>query len=235
MVDKLPEIKKSFIGSGVRYDLSMHKSDNEKINKINKKYNEELIVKHVSGRLKVAPEHTSDRVLNLMRKPSFSQFEEFKCIFDKINNDMGLKQQIIPYFISSHPGCSEADMAELAVKTKKLNFHLEQVQDFTPTPMTMSTEMYYTGYNPYTLEPIYTAHTKEEKLAQRKYFFWYENEFRTDIIRSLQRIKRSDLITELFPGGTGKSYIANKPKPKVNDKSNYYSANRKSRKNTKSI
>lgn len=235
MVDKLPEIKKSFIGSGVRYDLSMHKSDNEKINKINKKYNEELIVKHVSGRLKVAPEHTSDRVLNLMRKPSFSQFEEFKCIFDKINNDMGLKQQIIPYFISSHPGCSEADMAELAVKTKKLNFHLEQVQDFTPTPMTMSTEMYYTGYNPYTLEPIYTAHTKEEKLAQRKYFFWYENEFRTDIIRSLQRIKRSDLITELFPGGTGKSYIANKPKPKVNDKSNYYSPKRKSRKNTKSI
>lgn len=219
-VDKLPQIKKSFIGSGVRYDLSMHKNNDEHINKINRKYNEELITKHVSGRLKVAPEHSSDAVLKLMRKPAFNQFEEFKQFFDEINKRYNLNQQLIPYFISSHPGCTECDMADLACKTKKLNFHLEQVQDFTPTPMTMSTEMYYTGYNPYTMELIYTAHTKEDKLAQRKFFFWYENEYKQDIIRSLQRMKRSDLINELYPGGTGRTFIANKPAPKRNNNLN---------------
>lgn len=215
-VDAIKYVKKSFIGSGVRYDLSMHHNEDERINKINRKYNEELIVNHVSGRLKVAPEHTSDEVLMLMRKPSFKLFEDFKRIFDRINETKELKQQLIPYFISSHPGCSECDMAELAVQTKKLNFHLEQVQDFTPTPMTMSTEMYYTGYNPYTLEPVFTAHTKEEKLAQRKYFFWYEHEHKQDIIRSLQRLKRIDLINELYPGITARNYVANKPAPKNN-------------------
>lgn len=215
-VDTLPQVKKSFIGSGVRYDLSMFRNDSEQINKINRKYNEELIINHVSGRLKVAPEHTSDCVLKLMRKPSFKQFEDFKRIFDEINERKGLKQQLIPYFISSHPGCKECDMAELAVRTKKLNFHLEQVQDFTPTPMTMSTEMYYTGYNPYTMEQVFTAHSKEEKLAQRKYFFWYDKEYKQDIIRSLQRLKRNDLINELYPGGTGKTFIANRPAPRNN-------------------
>ena len=149
-----------------------------------------------------------------MRKPSFKQFEDFKRIFDKVNSEKGLKQQLIPYFISSHPGCKECDMAELAVHTKKLNFHLEQVQDFTPTPMTMSTEMYYTGFNPYTLEPVFTAHTKDEKLAQRKYFFWYETEYKQDIIKSLQQLKRPDLLNELYPGGTGRNFVANKPAPK---------------------
>ena len=211
VVDALPEVKKSFIGSGVRYDLSMHKSKNENINKINRRYNEELITNHVSGRLKVAPEHTSDKVLQLMRKPSFLLFEEFKRIFDQVNKNKGLNQQLIPYFISSHPGCTESDMAELAVATKKLNFHLEQVQDFTPTPMTMSTEMYYTGYNPYTLEKVYTAHTKEDKLEQRKFFFWYENEYKNKIIQSLTRLNRTDLLLELYPNGTGKTFIANKP------------------------
>ena len=112
-VDALPEIKKSFIGSGVRYDLLLHKTKNEKINKINQKYTEELIINHVSGRLKVAPEHTSDKTLYVMRKPSFTQFEEFKRIFDRINREEGLKQQLIPYFISSHPGSTLEDMAEL--------------------------------------------------------------------------------------------------------------------------
>ncbi len=233
-VDKMPMVKKSFIGSGVRYDLSMHKNEDERINRINRNYNEELIIKHVSGRLKVAPEHTSDNVLKLMRKPSFKQFEEFKRIFDDINERKGLKQQLIPYFISSHPGCTECDMAELAVNTKRLNYHLEQIQDFTPTPMTVSTEMYYTGYNPYTLEPVFTAHTKEEKLAQRKYFFWYNNEYKHDIICSLQRLKRNDLINELYPGGTNRSYVANKPAPSVNKKRGYKSSiEGKKRKNKK--
>lgn len=197
-VDSLPEIKKSFIGSGVRYDLLLHKSKNEKINEAARQYTYELICKHVSGRLKVAPEHTSSNVLKLMRKPSFQQFEEFKKIFDKINTDKNLNEQLIPYFISSHPGCHEEDMAELAVITKNLNFHLEQVQDFTPTPMTVSTETWYTGYDPYTLEPIYCAKTTTEKRAQRQFFFWYKPEEKRNIENELKRIGRPDLIKRLY-------------------------------------
>lgn len=197
-VDELPGIKKSFIGSGVRYDLLLHKSKDEKSNEATKQYTRELITRHVSGRLKVAPEHTSDRVLGLMRKPSFQQFYAFKKIFDRINREENMRQQIIPYFISSHPGCQEEDMAELAVLTKDLDFHLEQVQDFTPTPMTVSTEAWYTGYDPYTLEPIFSAKTPKEKLAQRQFFFWYKPEARRDIERELHRIGRSDLIAKLY-------------------------------------
>lgn len=196
-VDAMPEIKKSFIGSGVRYDLLLHQTDDEKTNRATKEYTRELIINHVSGRLKVAPEHTSQTVLDLMRKPEFEQFIEFKRIFDRINQEEGLKQQIIPYFISSHPGCTEADMAELAVKTKRLDFQLEQVQDFTPTPMTISTETWYTGLHPYTLQPVFSAKTRDEKLAQRQYFFWYKLEEQRSIIQSLKRIGRKDLIAEL--------------------------------------
>lgn len=197
-VDALPGIKKSFIGSGVRYDLMLHRNENEEVNKANRQYTKELITKHVSGRLKVAPEHTSDDVLYLMRKPSFKQFEEFKKIFDRINSQENLRQQIIPYFISSHPGCKEEDMAELAIITKKLDFHLEQVQDFTPTPMTVSTETWYTGFHPYTLEPVFSARTQHEKLAQRLFFFWYQPEQRREIINELRRIHRTDLIDKLY-------------------------------------
>ena len=213
-VDALPGIKKSFIGSGVRYDLLLHRSKDEKSNKAAMEYTRELIKNHVSGRLKVAPEHTSDHVLSLMRKPSFQQFYEFKRIFDRINREEHLNQQIIPYFISSHPGCSEADMAELAVITKHLDFQLEQVQDFTPTPMTVSTETWYTGYDPYTLEPIKSAKSQQEKLAQRQYFFWYKPEERRGIEQSLRRIGKPDLISELCPRNiTHGNYRAN-PHPK---------------------
>ena len=197
-VDALPGIKKSFIGSGVRYDLLLHESKDPVINKAAKEYTRELIAKHVSGRLKVAPEHTSDSVLHVMRKPPFSQFYDFKKIFDKINNELNLRQQIIPYFISSHPGCTQEDMAELAVITKRLDFHLEQVQDFTPTPMTVATEAWYTGYHPYTLQPIFSAKTQKEKLAQRMFFFWYKPEERRAIIQELKRMGRSDLIDKLY-------------------------------------
>ena len=199
-VDALPQIKKSFIGSGVRYDLSMHHTGNADIDRANAKYNEELITNHVSGRLKVAPEHTCQHVLDIMRKPSFSLYYDFKKIFDRVNRINCLNQQLIPYFISSHPGCREVDMAELAVETKNLNMHLEQVQDFTPTPMTLSTEIYYTGFHPYTGEKVFTATTRDEKLAQRKYFFWYDKTYRFDIIKSLKRLHLSDLIRKLFPG-----------------------------------
>lgn len=197
-VDSLPGVKKSFIGSGVRYDLLLYRSKDEKANEAAREYTRELICRHVSGRLKVAPEHTSDDVLRLMRKPPFKQFEEFKRIFDRINKEEGLNQQIIPYFISSHPGCKEEDMAELAVKTKRMDFHLEQVQDFTPTPMTISTETWYTGYHPYTLEPVFSAKTPKEKLAQRQFFFWYKPEERRNIERELRRIGRADLVTQLY-------------------------------------
>lgn len=197
-VDSLPGIKKSFIGSGVRYDLLLHQSKDAGTNKNTQEYTRELIARHVSGRLKVAPEHTSERVLNIMRKPPFSQFGEFKKIFDRINREEGLRQQLIPYFISSHPGCKEEDMAELAVITKRLDFHLEQVQDFTPTPMTVATEAWYTGFHPYTLEPVFSAKTQREKLAQRQFFFWYKPEERRNIINELRRIGRQDLIDKLY-------------------------------------
>ena len=197
-VDALPEVKKSFIGSGVRYDLLLHRSDDEAINRAAKEYTHELITNHVSGRLKVAPEHTSDKVLYVMRKPSFTQFEQFKRIFDRINREEGLHQQIIPYFISSHPGCTAEDMAELAVLTKRMDFHLEQVQDFTPTPMTVSTEAWYTGFHPYTLQPIFSAKSQRDKLAQRQFFFWYKPEMRRAIMDELRRIGRRDLIDKLF-------------------------------------
>ena len=205
-VDALPGIKKSFIGSGIRYDLLLHAVRAEREGKMDLgglRYARELIEHHVSGRLKVAPEHTEPQVLDAMRKPRFETFEAFKQLFDRLEAErqkkcQGSRQELIPYFISSHPACREVDMAQLAVKTKRMNFHLEQVQDFTPTPMTLSTEMYYTGLDPYTLQPVYTAHDKEEKLRQRQYFFWYRPEDRDAIIRNLRRLNRSDLLPLLF-------------------------------------
>lgn len=199
-VDAIPEIKKSFIGSGVRYDLILHHSKDENTNKAAQEYARELIKNHVSGRLKVAPEHTSDSVLHYMRKPSFSLFKTFKQAFDRINREEGLKQQLIPYFISSHPGCYAEDMAELAVITKGLDFQLEQVQDFTPTPMTVSTETWYTGYDPYTLEPVYSAKSPKEKLQQRQFFFWYKPDERRGIEQALHDMGRPDLIRALYSG-----------------------------------
>ena len=185
-IDSLPYIKKAFVGSGVRIDL------------LNAKYVMQLLTRHVSGRLKVAPEHTEAKVLQLMRKPNFDCFEDFQRQFDKINTEKKLNQQLIPYFISSHPGCTTEDMAELAVKTKQLNFKLEQVQDFTPTPMTLATEMYYTGINPYTMKPIYVARSKEDKLKQRQFFFWYKKEYKSEIAKELRRINRQDLAAKLL-------------------------------------
>ena len=161
-VDSLPYIKKSFVGSGIRYDL------------MNEIYGRELITKHVSGRLKVAPEHTSDTVLKIMRKPSWEQYERFHRFFEQVNTEAGLRQQLIPYFISSHPGCTNQDMQQLAKRCRQLHYRPEQVQDFTPTPMTLATTMFYTGINPYTMQPVYVARTKEEKQKQNSYFFWWK-------------------------------------------------------------
>lgn len=193
-VRDLPNIKKAFVGSGVRYDLIVPFLDKPAY----QQYLDELLSYHVSGRLKVAPEHTSERVLKSMRKPDFRMFHTLKRKFEDHNKKYGLKQQLIPYFISSHPGCSKTDMAELAVETKKMHFHLEQVQDFTPTPMTLATVMYYTGLDPYTLAPIQVAKSKEEKLAQRKFFFWYKREEQHSIRKELSKLGRDDLVKDLL-------------------------------------
>ncbi|MDR1718879.1 MAG: YgiQ family radical SAM protein [Dysgonamonadaceae bacterium] len=197
-VDRMDGIKKSFIGSGIRYDLLLAPSRNEEWNKSARAYINELVTNHVSGRLKIAPEHTSDSVLHCIRKPSFNYYRQFKARFDEINKQQHLKQQLIPYFISSHPACTETDMAELAVISKSMNIRAEQIQDFTPTPMTLSTEIYYTGYHPYTLKQVYTARTKAEKLSQRSYFFWYDDKYKKQIQQALLRLKRADLLKKLY-------------------------------------
>jgi len=197
-VRKNPKVKKAFVGSGIRYDMILEKTGKKETDQVNRKYLREVIKHHVSGRLKVAPEHTSDEVLKFMRKPSFKLFEKLNREFVKINKEENLKQQLIPYFISSHPGSNSEDMADLAIQTKNMNFRLEQVQDFTPTPMTLATVIYYSGYHPYTMEKVFTARSQTAKKEQRKFFFWYKREFRKSIMSELKAKGRQDLIKKLF-------------------------------------
>jgi len=185
IANRHPQVKKAFVSSGIRYDMVFTPGHDTPENL---QYMRDVIHKHVSGRLKVAPEHTSDEVLKVMRKPSFGLFHKFLKFFNDENQKAGLKQQLIPYFISSHPGSTKKDMAKLMLETKKMNFKLEQVQDFTPTPMTVATVIYYSGVHPYTLKPIFTAKTKHEKLDQQKYFFWYKPEYRKQIDRELKEM-----------------------------------------------
>lgn len=198
-VDEHPKIKKAFVGSGIRYDL-LTESHNKKANNSINKYLEQVVKRHISGRLKVAPEHTSDDTLKIMRKPSFKHFHKFKEKYDRFNKKHGLNQPLIPYFISSHPGSTEESMAHLALETKDMGFRLEQVQDLTPTPMTVSTVIYYSGYHPYTLKKVYTARNPEEKRNQHLFFFWYKKENRQRIIQKLRSIGRSDMISKFYPG-----------------------------------
>jgi uncharacterized radical SAM protein YgiQ len=196
--EKIRGVKKVFVSSGVRYDLCLpvKKKAEEKFHCL--EYIEKLVKDHVSGRLKVAPEHTSERVLKLMRKPSYKLFEKFKNLFEQISGKYGLKQQIVPYFISSHPGSDIEDMAELAYLTAAEGFKLEQVQDFTPTPMTLSSVMYYTGINPYTGDRIYSAINKKERDNQRIFFFWHNKENRNEIKKLLKKAGRADIERKLF-------------------------------------
>lgn len=175
-------VKKAFIGSGIRYDLFDRTDGGE--------YLREVIVNHTSGRLKVAPEHTEDAVLKLMRKPSFALFRKLNEDFNAVCRRDGLKYQLIPYFISSHPGCTEEDMKRLSDITCSLNFRLEQVQDLTPTPMTLSSVMFYTGTDPYTGKPLYVARTQDEKRRQKSYFFRNPD----GAIRKVQREEKRGVI-----------------------------------------
>lgn len=187
-IGKIPNIKKISIGSGVRYDLAFADS---------LEYLKLLISKHVSGRFKVAPEHTESNVLHLMNKPNFGSFYKLTKLFKEVNAKHGLKQQLIPYFISAHPGCTEIDMAELAVKTMALKVNTNQIQDFTPTPGTLATVMYYTEKNPYTGEKVYVAKTEKSRKNQRSFFFRYNKEDRFKIKQILNNLKRQDLIKKL--------------------------------------
>lgn len=199
-VDANPKVKKAFVGSGIRYDLLIEEYNKNADDSIDE-YLEQVLTKHVSGRLKVAPEHTADETLKIMRKPSFKHFKAFKKKFDLIDKKHNLNQRLIPYFISSHPGCEEGDMANLAVETKEMGFQLEQVQDFTPTPMTVATVIYYSGYHPYTLKPYVTPKTEQEKKKQNRFFFWYKKENRDWIKKELLKANQPDLLKRLLSSG----------------------------------
>lgn len=190
-----PKVKHLYVGSGIRCDLFTEGNGGWQ-------YFREVVVNHTSGRLKVAPEHTSDAVLALMRKPSFSLFKETKRRFDEICKQAGLRYQLIPYFISSHPGCRLQDMAELALEMKRMGYRLEQIQDFTPTPMTLSTEMYYTGIDPTTMKPVYVATAPGDKADQRRMFFFYKPEMQRDIVASLRRKGLTEYVSKLL-GNSG--------------------------------
>lgn len=202
-VDAHPGVKKAFVGSGIRYDLLVDDFNKNNSDGNHDEYIEQVVTRHVSGRLKVAPEHTSDATLKVMRKPSFKYFHKFKEKYEEISAKHGLQQQLIPYFISSHPGCENEDMANLAVETKDMGFQLEQVQDFTPTPMTVATVIYYSGVHPYTLKPYNTVKEKEAKLNQRRFFFWYKKENHQFIRNTLKKSNREDLTEKLLGENKG--------------------------------
>ena len=206
-----PKVKHLYVGSGIRCDLFMEGvkgserevKGSERTNVSNGtnggwEYFREVVLHHTSGRLKVAPEHSSPHVLALMRKPSFELFRETKRRFDEICRQAGLRYQLIPYFISSHPGCRMEDMAQLALDLKQMGYRLEQIQDFTPTPMTLSTEAYYTGIDPATMKPVYVAVTPADKADQRRMFFFYKPELRGEIMQSLRRSGNEKYIGKLF-------------------------------------
>ena len=189
-------IKKITIGSGIRYDLITDKKNNP-VDPHALEYFEDLVVHHVSGRLKVAPEHTSEKVLKLLRKPSFTLFLDLHKRFTDICDRYGLQQQLIPYFISNLPASKLEDMAELSLQMKKLKKKLEQVQDFTPTPMTLASVMFYTGFDPSTLEKTNIPRSIKEKKIQQLFFFLYDKEKRKELKADLLKMKRVDIINLL--------------------------------------
>lgn len=162
-------IRHAYIGSGIRYDLFL--DENGYVDATSGPYFKELVLKHTSGRLKVAPEHTEDKVLGYMAKPSFKLFEVLRREFDRITAEAGIKTGIVPYFISSHPGCTRRDMENLARHPALKGIWMDQVQDFMPTPMTTSSVMFYTGLDPRTMKPVFVERDPEKKKSQKSFFF----------------------------------------------------------------
>ena len=168
-VDAVKGIRHSYIGSGIRYDLFL--SEDGYVDNTSRPYLKTLVLDHTSGRLKVAPEHTEDNVLYYMAKPSFKLFVKLRAEFDKITREAGRRTGIVPYFISSHPGCTLKDMQNLARNPALRGLYMDQVQDFTPTPMTTSSVMFYSGLDPRTLKPVFSEHDLEKKKKQKSLFF----------------------------------------------------------------
>ena len=168
-IDSTKGIRHSYIGSGIRYDLFL--TEKGFVDESSRPYLKELILDHTSGRLKVAPEHTEDHVLQKMGKPSFCLFERLRKEFDGVNREAGTHVGLVPYFISSHPGCTLKDMERLAHHPALKGIWMDQVQDFTPTPMTTSSVMFYSGYDPRDLKPVFTEHDMERKRQQKSFFF----------------------------------------------------------------
>ncbi|MCX6137143.1 MAG: YgiQ family radical SAM protein [Ignavibacteriales bacterium] len=189
-------IKKITIGSGIRYDLIIDRH-NKPVDESSLPYLEQLVVNHVSGRLKVAPEHTSDKVLKLLRKPSFKMFKNLRDRFNEICERHGLRQQLIPYFISSLPASELDDMAELSDQLRELGMNLEQVQDFTPTPMTLASVEYYTGLDPYSMKELFIPRSPKEKKTQQLFFFLYKKEKREELKKALSESHRQDIARRL--------------------------------------
>ncbi len=192
-------IKHVFIGSGIRHDMLVNQLPEQDKKYALSEYLEKLIVKHISGRFKVAPEHTSQNVLKYMRKPDFKNFKELLKKFNVITRKNNLKMQIVPYLISGHPGCGIREMAELAFEMKEIGLSPEQVQSFTPTPMTLSSVMFYCGFDPYTNKNIYIAKNINEKKEQHKFFFWYLKENKQQLVNTLYKTGNFDLKKKLFP------------------------------------
>jgi uncharacterized radical SAM protein YgiQ len=182
----IPGVKKVFIRSGVRFDFLMSDKEGE--------FFAELVKHHISGQLKVAPEHYSDKVLKYMGKPGNAVFEGFCERFKKLNDRYGKEQYLVPYLISSHPGSTISDAIELAEYLNRSGRMPEQVQDFYPTPGTLSTCMYYTGLDPRTLEPVYVPRSPKEKAAQRALLQWKKPHNRSIVRRALLDAGRGDLI-----------------------------------------
>jgi uncharacterized radical SAM protein YgiQ len=193
-------VNHAYVASGLRYDLFLHENGaTPEARASHEKYVEELAAHHVPGRIKVAPEHTSDHVLRVMRKPGFDLFHKFREKFDLAARKAGKKKMpVVPYFISSHPGSRPEDMAELALETKDLGFRLEQVQDFTPTPMTVATEIYATGVHPYDGREVCVARSPEEKKEQRSFFFWYKPEMKAALRKSMKRLGLGKIAARLL-------------------------------------
>ena len=183
---QLPKIKKVFIRSGIRFDYLIADQNEE--------FFKELVTHHTSGQLKVAPEHCSDNVLKYMGKPRISVYNRFEKRFYELTKSIGKKQYLVPYLMSSHPGSTLNDAIELSLFLKRNRLHPEQVQDFYPTPGTVSTCMFYTGLDPYTLEPVYVPRTPEEKAEQRALLQYFKPENKQIVLSALKKCKRFDLI-----------------------------------------
>lgn len=201
-VRRLPQVKHAAVSSGVRFDLLARQPD----------YLAELLQHHVGGLLKVAPEHVADRVTSVMRKPPGKEFARFLSLFREETLRLGKKQYVVPYFISGHPGCTIADMAETALFLKRSGLRVEQVQDFTPTPGTLSTCIWYTGIDPYSGKEVYVPRGEREKRLQKALLLFHLPSERGRVLEALRACGREDAARELLGGahprgltGTGKS------------------------------